>query len=85
MPPCEILNFCVVSDSQVKGVGSRLFSALCGEFLKQEVSEIRIVTGGGQESAHTFYEAKGAKLAGEIIVHEGEASRAYVYRLSEGE
>jgi len=85
LPDCEILNFCVVSNFQGKGVGGRLFSALCGEFQKREVLEIRIVTGGEQESAHRFYEAKGANLAGEITVHQGAASRVYVYRLMDGE
>tara|TARA_B100000029_G_scaffold13546_3_gene14128 strand:+ start:1186 stop:1809 length:624 start_codon:yes stop_codon:yes gene_type:complete len=85
LPGNEILNFCVATKCQGKGVGGILFDALCEEFQQREVKEVRIVTGGEQESAHRFYEAKGALLAGEITVHSGAVSRVYVHRLAGGE
>lgn len=81
LPEPEILNFCVRSDTQGSGVGGKLFAALCEEFRRRGVSEIRIVTGESQESAQRFYEHKGATLAASLEVHKGAQSRVYVYSL----
>lgn len=82
LPEPEILNFCVRSDQQGKGVGGALFQALCTEFARRGVGEIRIVTGEGQVSAQHFYEAKGAVFAMRTEVHRGTASRVYTYQIT---
>lgn len=81
LPQPEILNFCVRSELQGKGVGGQLFSALCDEFRRREIKQIRIVTGETQKSAQLFYEAKGAAHAANIEVHKDSSSRVYVYDL----
>ena len=79
LPEPEILNFCVRSDLQSKGVGTQLFLSLCDEFRQRGVSQIRIVTGESQLSAQKFYEKKNARLAANIQVHKDSQSRVYVY------
>lgn len=81
LPEPEILNFCVRSGLQGQGIGSRLFGALCQEFLARGVPQIRIVTGESQVSAQKFYESKGASHASDIEVHRDSKSRVYVYDL----
>ena len=84
LPEPEILNFCVRSELQGKGVGSRLFEALCAEFGRRGVTQIRIVTGAGQKSAQVFYQAKGATLAANVQVHKDSQSLVYVYDIEPG-
>ncbi len=82
LPEPEILNFCVSSKQQRRGIGRRLFSALCEEFGRRNVRQIRIVTGEGQVSAQQFYESLGAKKVQEIEVHAGTKSLVYVYDIT---
>lgn len=79
LPEPEILNFCVSSEFQGKGVGGKLFREFCTEMKKRGVAKVRIVTGESQKSAQVFYEAKGAVLHKEIEVHEGAKSLVYLY------
>lgn len=81
LPEPEILNFCVVPESQGAGVGSQLFAALCDELRRLGVPAIRIVTGETQVSAQRFYEKHGATLARKIEIHKGVGSKVYVYDL----
>lgn len=83
LPEPEILNFCVRSEAQGTGVGSALFGALCDEFRKRGVSEIRIVTGETQKSAQVFYERRGARLAAQFELHKDTSSRVYVFTIPE--
>ncbi|MCA8997335.1 MAG: GNAT family N-acetyltransferase [Planctomycetaceae bacterium] len=82
LPEPEILNFCVSSTQQRRGIGKRLFSALCQEFARRNVDQIRIVTGESQDSAQRFYEALGAKKAQEIEVHAGTKSLVYTFDIA---
>lgn len=79
LPASEILNFCVRDGVRGKGIGGRLFEALCGEFARRGVGRIRIVTGTEQKIAQHFYERRGATLASGLQVHEGHESLVYVY------
>jgi ribosomal protein S18 acetylase RimI-like enzyme len=81
LPKPEILNFCVSSKHQRKGVGRLLFIELVKEFQSRGISRIRIVTGKDQRSAQGFYESLGAEKVAEFEVHEGTASLVYVYDL----
>lgn len=81
LPDPEILNFCVRSTLQGKGVGGKLFTAFIQEMKERGINKVRIVTGESQVSAQQFYEAKGAVLAQSIEVHKGTASRVYVYTI----
>ncbi|WP_153556603.1 GNAT family N-acetyltransferase [Roseimaritima sediminicola] len=82
LPRAEILNFCVRGDQQGRGVGQRLFQALCEGFQRRNVPSFRIVTGEEQTTAHRFYEAAGAVKHSQIQVHKGVASRVYLYQPS---
>ena len=85
LPRAEILNFAVSRSTQGQGVGRLLFQELCAEFTKRGVDAIRIVTGSDQTAAQRFYEAAGARPAGNLAIHEGASSVAYVYELSDRE
>ena len=82
LPTSEVLNFCVSSDFQRRGVGVSLFDRLTQELHARGLRDLKIVTGEAQESAHRFYEAVGAVLAHRTEVHRGQASRIYLYPLS---
>jgi ribosomal protein S18 acetylase RimI-like enzyme len=83
LPMSEVLNFCVSSSQQGKGVGGKLFSELCKEFKNRDVRAIRIITGSEQKSAQGFYDKLGAKKVGELEVHAGVSSIAYMYDLDD--
>lgn len=81
LPKPEILNFCVSSRHQRKGIGRLLFHGLTEEFQSRGVSKIRIVTGESQKSAQQFYESLGAKKVADFEVHAGAGSRVYTFSL----
>ena len=85
LPEPEILNFCVSSKQQRRGIGKRLFAELCEEFARRGIAEIRIVTGVSQHSAQRFYDALGAQRVEEIEVHKGARSLIYTYHLHQSE
>lgn len=77
LPAAEILNFCVSSSSQGRGIGRQLFAHLMRELRMRGVDEVRIVTGASQTQAHRFYEKVGATLATTIEVHRDSDSLVY--------
>lgn len=79
LPKAEIMNFCVRSTEQRKGIGRALFRRLVEEFEDRGVTHIRIVTGAQQVSAQGFYERLGALRHSEIVVHGDTKSIAYTY------
>lgn len=81
LPKAEILNFCVSGHLQRSGIGRRLFAAMEDEFRRRGISQIRIVTGKGQESAIRFYEKLGAEAVGIIEVHAQVESRLFRYSI----
>ena len=85
LPGSEILNFCVSRSSQGRGIGRRLFRALCDEYRDRGISKVRIVTGAEQESARRFYESVGASPAAVIQVHNGVDSVVFVYEIDDSE
>lgn len=82
LPRAEILNFCVSSDAQGRGIGRRLFSALTEEFWRRGVAEIRIVTGEEQRRAQKFYDRAGAHRVAELEIHPGTSSAVFIYKIS---
>ena len=83
LPDSEILNFCVKSNTQGKGVGKMLFHALIKEFKQIGVEKIKIVTGKNQVSAQKFYTKLGAKKVADIEIHKETESLIYTYNYSE--
>ena len=81
LPGSEILNFCVTRSSQGQGVGRSLFQALCDEYKRCGIQDIRIVTGSDQLAAQKFYEKEGARLRQKLQVHEGHVSLMYTLRI----
>jgi len=81
LPKPEILNFCVSSESQSKGVGKKLFYALIDKFRQIGVDQIKIVTGENQKEAQKFYESLSAEKVAEIEVHKGIRSSIYTYSI----
>lgn len=83
LPKAEILNFCVHNEAQRKGVGKKIFHALCEKFRSFGVSSIKIVTGENQVKAQGFYEKLSAKRVAELEVHKGTKSYVYIFDLRE--
>lgn len=81
LPRAEILNFCVRSSAQRRGVGRRLFAALCEGFAARGVSRFKIVTGPNQLAAQRFYEREGARRIDDVTIHKGTESVRYVYEI----
>jgi len=82
LPTPEILNFCVASNWQGRGVGKRLFFALTDRFKKLGIDEIKIVTGEHQQQAQKFYEKLSAQKKAEIEIHSGVKSLIYTYKIT---
>lgn len=59
-----------------------LYRKLVEDFQARGVDAFRIIEGDALVPAHRFYQRMGATVAGEVEVHEGEASKVYVHRLS---
>lgn len=83
LPGAEILNFCVDGSRQGRGIGRALFTAMQEEYRRRGISQIRIVTGAGQQSAIRFYDKMGARLAGRLEVHANVESRMYVFTIQD--
>lgn len=81
LPDAEILNFAIAPQTQGKGVGQKMFNALCEEFRKRDIADIRIVTGGAQESAQRFYERAGAQRVTSVAVHGKDQSVVFTYHI----
>lgn len=82
LPESEILNFCVDSSIQGKGVGKMLFNALVTEFRNSGIEKIKIVTGKNQISAQRFYEKIGAEKVADIEIHKETESLIFTYNCS---
>jgi len=74
-----ILNFCVSSDLQGRGVGRLLFDAMMNELKTAGVNGVRIVTGADQRSAVAFYEHVGARKSAETEIHRHVKSIVFEY------
>lgn len=83
LPSSEILNFCVSRSHQRRGVGVALLESACQVLTKRGVRKVGIVTGAAQHQAQAFYEKVGAKVVGEVEVHEGAKSFQYVLDIGE--
>lgn len=81
-PRAEILNFCVAGNLQGLGIGRSLFAALAAEFKQRGIGSIKIVTGESQISAQGFYDSVRATRVGDVQVHEGTHSVAFIYDIS---
>ncbi len=81
LPNAEIVNFCVATDWQGRGVGQKLFETLVGEFARRGVRQIRIVTGESQIKAQNFYRSVGAEPVGSVSIHTGQSSAVFVYNI----
>lgn len=82
LPDPEILNFSISTKYQRMGLGIALFNEMCKEFQNRGIKEIRIVTGEGQKSAHSFYEKVGAVLVDSVTIHSASTSRLYVFNVN---
>lgn len=81
LPEPEILNFCVSSVQQRRGIGRALFTELEREMSLRGIGALRIVTGAQQHSAQRFYESIGAVRADALELHAGTESFVYVYEV----
>lgn len=82
LPEAEILNFCVASQQQRRGIGRRLFCQLMEEFHSRSTQRIRIVSGEHQVQSHAFYRGLGATEIGRIAVHQGTESLVFIYEVT---
>lgn len=78
----EIFNFCVDSSVQRQGVGQLLFSQAVNNLDSNNVKILKIVTGQNQINAQKFYSKFGAIFSHEIILHKGQKSKVFKYKIS---
>ena len=78
----EIFNFCVDSSLQGLGVGQLLFSKAVNQLECSKVKILKIVTGNRQIGAQRFYYRSGATLSHTIMVHKGEESMVFKYKIN---
>ena len=78
----EIFNFCVDSSVQGLGVGQLLFSKAVNQLESSKVKVLKIVTGQMQIGAQRFYYRSGATLSHTIMVHKGEESMVFKYKIN---
>lgn len=82
LPKNEILNFCISSNFQRKGIGKKLFKVLVNEFKNLNFNKIKIVTGLSQIKAQRFYESLGAIKVTDIEIHRNTKSLIYIYDIN---
>lgn len=78
LPAAELLSIAVDPAWRGKGIAESLYRRLVAHFDGDGVRAFRIVVGDGLLPAHRFYLRMGAKPAGKIEVHAGQASVVYV-------
>lgn len=82
VPEAELLSLAVAPEARGSGVADALYRKLVEDFQARGVNAFRIIVGDGLAPAHRFYQRMGATVAGEVQVHEGEASKVYVNRMN---
>jgi len=78
----EVFNFCVDVSVQGQGIGKLLFSKAVDQLDNSKVRVLKIVTGQKQIGAQKFYYRSGAILSHKIIVHKGEESMVFKYKVN---
>ena len=78
----EIFNFCVDGSVQGRGVGQLLFSKATDQLDGSKIKVLKIVTGQMQIGAQRFYYRSGATLSHTIMVHKGEESMVFKYKIN---
>ncbi len=81
LPASEILDLVVCKKSQGKGIGRALFAEFKNILKKSGLNEFKITTGESLVAAHAFYEKMGASYDRNIIVHSGQVTRVYIYKI----
>lgn len=81
VPDAELLSLAVAPEWRGKGVAEALYQRLVEDFRTRGVPAFRIIVGESLAPAHRFYRRMGAEPAGEVEVHEGQASTVYVHRV----
>lgn len=79
LPHAELLSIAVHPAYRSQGHAPNLYQALVSHFRQKGVGRFRIVVGDGLATAHRFYKKMGARPAGSIEVHQGQASVIYVH------
>jgi ribosomal protein S18 acetylase RimI-like enzyme len=82
LPKSEILNFCVSSFHQGKGIGRLLFIELIKVFKANGILSFKIDTGFNQISAQKFYEKMGAIKVKEFELHKDIKSILYIMNIN---
>lgn len=82
LPPAELLSIAVDPAHRHHGHAQGLYVDLVRQFQVRGVDRFKIVVGESLMGAHRFYRKMGAKPAGQIEVHRGQASVVYVHQLS---
>ena len=78
----EIFNFCVDGCQQGQGVGKLLFSKAIKQLEASQIKTLKIVTGQMQVNAQRFYYKSGATLSHRIMIHKGEESMVFKYKIN---
>jgi GNAT superfamily N-acetyltransferase len=82
LPRHELLTIVVDPSYQGQGHAEDLFASLCCYFKAINVTNFKIVVGGGLARAHSFYLKMGCAVAGAIEIHKGKDSLVYVKQCS---
>ncbi len=81
LPQAELLVIAVKKESQGRGLAVLMFDLFLAEMRKKQIRNFKVIVGEQLKPAVKFYEKVGFKLHSNIIVHQGESSRVYVYTL----
>ncbi len=79
-PKAELLSICVHPEYRKQGIGIELYQKLLKYFESNSVKEFVIIVGQSLE-ANYFYKKQGAKIIGEIKVHENNNSNIFIQKV----
>jgi len=80
LPNAELLTIAIDSKFRGQRRADALYHRLSKYFAQNGQTEFKITAGAALEPAHRFYLRMGAEPIGEVQVHRGETSIAYVQR-----
>ncbi len=79
-PSAELLTMCVHKDFRRQGVAENLYLGLVRYCQSKSISEFVIIVGQSLD-ANKFYKNQGAKVSGELQVHNGINSNVFIHKV----
>ena len=85
LPKAELLDFAIKKSFRGTGLAQKIYNAFVCKLDENNITDFKITTGEKLIPAQKFYEKMGAKKTTEIVLHKGQKTYVYIYKINRGE